>query len=159
RRSVTVEDSQKLQVAAGDVSRVRMNRGGTLVTDEDLAISVPDKAGRLTVTIENGDNPPLKNLSADAQSLERRIYFDPQGKSTLALYYGDEKLAAPAYDYARFFHAAPSAAKADLGDGRHNQSYTGRPDDRPWSERHTAILWSAMLLAVAALAVVALQGL
>jgi len=45
-----------------------------------------------------------------------------------------------------------------LGPGTHNLAYTGRPDDRPWSERHKAILWLAMLLAVAVLAVFAIRG-
>jgi len=46
-----------------------------------------------------------------------------------------------------------------LGPGSHNPAYTGRPDDRPWSERHQVILWIAMLLAVALLAVLAIRGL
>jgi hypothetical protein len=40
----------------------------------------------------------------------------------------------------------------------HNAAYTGRPDDRPWSERHKAVLWAAMLLAVVVLAVLAVRG-
>jgi hypothetical protein len=52
-----------------------------------------------------------------------------------------------------------SPAEAQLGAGAHNAQYTGRPDDRPWSERHKGILWGAMILAVLALAVVALRGL
>jgi hypothetical protein len=92
-------------------------------------------------------------------SLERRVYFDPSGTSSLRLYYGDLKLAAPVYDYARFFHADPAAAQAELGPGQHNPEYSGRPDERPWSERHTVILWSAMILAVLVLAVLALRGL
>jgi hypothetical protein len=52
-----------------------------------------------------------------------------------------------------------SPAQAKLGPGSHNPEYAGRPDDRPWSERHTAILWTAMLLAVVALATLALRGL
>ena len=68
------------------------------------------------------------------------------------------RLAAPVYDYAKFFHADPSAAQAELGPGASNPAYTGRPDERPWSERHKAILWIAMLVAVAVLALLALRG-
>ncbi len=50
-------------------------------------------------------------------SIERRVYFDPPGKSSLKLYYGDYKLEPPVYDYARFFKADPAAAKAELGPG------------------------------------------
>ncbi len=49
--------------------------------------------------------------------------------------------------------------KPNLRRGGHNESYYGRPDDRPWSERHNAILWLAMVLAVAVLAMLAFRGL
>jgi len=75
------------------------------------------------------------------------------------LYYGDEKLSAPVYDYARFFHVESVPAEAQLGPSSHNPKYSGRPDARPWSEQHTVILWGAMLLAVLALAILALRGL
>jgi hypothetical protein len=164
RRSVRLEDAKGTQVASGEISRVRVNRAGTLITNEELAVNVsgwsPDSSsGDLTLTIEDGDNPPLTILAAEPLSLERRVYFDPQGKTALRLYYGDEKLSAPVYDYARFFHLEASAAQAQLGPGAHNALYTGRPDDRPWSERHMGILWATMILAVLALGVLALRGL
>jgi hypothetical protein len=131
-----------------------------LVTSEDLAVSVFAKpTSGLTITVDNGDNPPLQLTSVQPLSIERRVYFDPQGKTTLKLYYGDEKLSAPVYDYARFFHLDESAAPASLGPGARNDAYTARPDERPWSDRYPALLWAAMLLAVAALAAVAIRGL
>jgi hypothetical protein len=163
RRSVSIEDSKSAEVATGEISRVRINRAGTLVTAEELAVNVfvqnsDPSSGRLTLLIDNGDNPTLAIVAADPLSLERRVYFDPQGKATLNLYYGDEKLSAPVYDYARFFHLDASPAEAQLGPGAHNAQYAGRPDDRPWSERHNAILWGAMILVVLALGVLALRG-
>jgi hypothetical protein len=116
-------------------------------------------SGRLKVTVDNGDNPPLSISGVELLSVERRVYFDPQGKSLLKLYYGESKLGAPVYDFARFFKADPAAAMATLGPGTHNEAYRGRPDDRPWSERHKAVLWLAMLLAVIVLAGLAIRGL
>jgi hypothetical protein len=166
RRTVQVEDANGMQVALGEISRVRMDRADTLITNEELAVNVsgwsPDSGhGHLiiTITIDNGDNPPLSVFGVEPLSLERRVYFDPQGKAALRLYYGDEKLSAPVYDYAHFFHLDASAVEAQLGPGAHNAQYTGRPDDRPWSERHTGILWATMILAVLALGVLALRGL
>jgi len=159
RRSVRVEDAKGSQVALGDISRVRVNRAGTLITNEDLAVNVSGSSGSMSVIIDNGENPPLTVVAAQPLALERRIYFDPQGKTSLQIYYGDEKLAAPVYDYARFFHVEASPAQAQLGAGAHNAQYTGRPDDRPWSERHTVILWAAMLVALLALSTLALRGL
>jgi len=139
--------------------RVRINRAGTLVNTEELAIGVGGHSGQLTISIENGDNPPLALLEVQPLSLERRIYFDPQGKASFRLYYGDEKLSPPVYDYARFFHLEGSAAEAQLGEGASNPQYSRRPDDRPWSDRHMGILWAAMILAVLALAGLAIRGL
>jgi len=160
RRIVSVVDAKGSQVGSGDISRVRIDRAGMLVTSEDLAVSVFAKpTGGLTITVDNGDNPSLHLTSVQPLSVERRVYFDPQGKTTLKLYYGDNKLSAPVYDYAKFFHLDESAASAPLGPGAHNDAYAGRPDERPWSDRHPAVLWAAMLLAVAALTAVAIRGL
>jgi len=158
-RTVNVLDAKGIQQASGEISRVRINRAGTLVTAEELAVNVTGTVGQLTIFVDNGDNPPLAILSAQPLSLERRIYFDPQGKAALKLYYGDEKVPAPVYDYARFFHLDSSPAEARLGAGTPNPQYTGRPDDRPWSDRHMGILWAVMILAVIALALLAIRGL
>ena len=159
RRTVSVEDAAGTQVSSGEISRVRVSRGGTLVTHEDLAVNLSGSYGQITVNIDNGDNPPLTLSSVQPLTLERRVYFDPGGKSGLRLYYGDPGLAAPIYDYARFLHVDASAAQAQLGPGMHNAEYTGRPDERPWSERHGGVLWSAMIAAVLILSVMALRGL
>jgi hypothetical protein len=159
RRTVNVEDAAGTQVSSGEISRVRVSRGGTLVTHEDLAVNLSGSYGQITVNIDNGDNPPLTLSSVQPLTLERRVYFDPGGKSGLRLYYGDPGLAAPIYDYARFLHVDASAAQAQLGPGMHNAEYTGRRDERPWSERHGGVLWSAMIAAVLILSVMALRGL
>jgi len=159
RRIVSLEDDKDMQFASGEISRVRVNRAGTLVVNEELSVATSGGPSQFTISIDNGDNTPLNVIGAELLSIERRVYFDPQGKSTLRLYYGDEKLPAPVYDYARFFHQEPSAVQAQLGPGAHNPQYSGRSDERPWSERHPGILWSAMLLAVVVLALLAFRGL
>ena len=158
RRRVSVEDAKGVQQASGEISRVRINRAGTLVTNQELAITMAGSYGPITVSVDNEDNSPLAILEVQPLSLERRIYFDPQGRTFLKLYYGDERLSSPVYDYARFFHVEASPAQAQLGAGAHNPQYTGRPDQRPWSERHMGILWAAMIMAVIALAVLAIRG-
>ena len=159
RRTVRLLDAKGAQESSGEISRVRINRAGMLVNTEELSVSVTGHSGRITVSVDNGDNLPLAILEVQPLSLERRIYFDPQGKSAFTLYYGDEKLPAPVYDYDRFFHPEDSAGEAQLGAGSHNPRYRGRPDDRPWSDRHMGILWAAMILAVTGLAILALRGL
>jgi hypothetical protein len=159
RRTVSVENANGVQEASGEISRVRMNRAGTLVTAEELAISMNGSSGKINVSVNNEDNPPLAIEAVQSLSLERRVYFDPHGKTSLKLYYGDVKLSPPVYDYARFFHLESSPAEAQLEAGAHNPQYAGRPDDRPWSEKHMGILWAAMIVAVLALAILAIRGL
>lgn len=160
RRLVAVSDaSDRHYSASGDITRVRMNRAGTTVLSEEMDVAVGGVSGPLKITVDNGDNPPLAISGVQLLSVERRVYFDPQSKSLLRLYYGDAKLFSPVYDYARFFKADPAATKAELGPGTHNPAYRGRPDDRPWSERHKAVLWLAMILAVIVLGGLAVRGL
>jgi len=160
RRQITIANDKGMQLAAGNISRVRINRGGATALSEDLTANVfGDYTGRLTVNVDNGDDPPLPISQIRPQSVERRLYFEPQGKTSLKLYYGDEKLTAPVYDYAKLFHEDASATSAQLGNEIANADYTTRPDERPWSEKHKAVLWAAMLLAVAVLGSLAFRGL
>jgi hypothetical protein len=158
-RTVKAEDAKGRQLGAGDISRVRVTRAGSTVIDEKLDVDLSSNSGRLTLTVDNGDNHPLTILAVQPLSFERRVYFDPQGKSALRLYYGDVKLSAPVYDYARFFHQDASGAKAELGPAGHNAEYAGRPDERPWSEQHKGVLWTIMIVAVMVLAALAIRGL
>jgi len=160
RRAVALDASDHGYGGGGEITRVRMNRSGTAVVSEELDVPiVRDRSGQLKITVDNGDNPPLAISGVQLLSVERRVYFDPQGKSLFWLYYGDSKLDSPVYDYARFFKADPAAAQAELGPGSHSPAYRGRPDDRPWSERHKAVMWLAMILAVIVLAGLAVRGL
>lgn len=160
RRSLSVANEKGVQIAASSISRLRMTRAGTTAITEDLAVNVfGDYTGRLTITIDNGDDPPLAFDRIQPQSLERRLYFEPQGKTSLKLYYGDDRLATPVYDYAKFFREDPDASPARLASETPNPAYTGRPDDRPWSEQHKAVLWVALLLAVVVLGWLAFRGL
>lgn len=160
RRAVMLSAGERQYSTGGEVTRVRINRAGTAVVSEEMDVSIAYRSsGQIKLTVDNGDNPPLTIVGVRLLSVERRLYFDPQGRSLFRLYYGDEKLGSPVYDYAKFFKADPAAAKAELGPGSRNQAYSGRPDVRPWSERHQAVLWLAMVLAVIVLAALAIRGL
>lgn len=160
RRPVSVANEKGSQIVAGTISRIRMNRAGTTAIAEDLSLNIfGDYTSRLTITIDNGDDSPIPFDRVQPESLERRLYFEPQGKTSLKLYYGDEKLSSPVYDYAKFFREDPTVTQAQLAPETANPAYLGRPDERPWSERHRSIVWAAMLIAVAVLAFLAIRGL
>jgi len=159
-RTVVLFDEHGNEFQRSAISRVRMNRGGQTVTSEDLDIDLyPQALKQINIAIENGDDPPLPIESVRPSSVERRLYFDSKGKNSLQLYYGDSKLEAPSYDYAKFFQQSVDAGVAQLGPAQANAQFTGRPDDRPWSERHTFVLWIAMVVAVFILGALAIKGL
>jgi hypothetical protein len=160
RRNLTVTNSAGSEVSRGVVSRVRITRASQSVVSENLTVDLPSaRSKQFTVTIENGDDAPLPVERVQLLSVERRLYFNPEGKTSLSLYYGDAKLSSPTYDYEQFFREDAGAIEARLGEDQHNPAYRGRSDDRPWSEQHKYLLWVAMILAVAVLLAVAARGL
>jgi hypothetical protein len=160
RRTVNLMDSSRRYLTGGEITRVRLNRAGTTTVSEEMDVQIRGQnANQLVIAVDNGDNPPLAIAGVQLLAIERRVYFDPQEKSSLKLFYGDDKLEPPVYDYARFLHVDPAAVRAELGPGTPNDAYRMRPDSRPWSERHNVVLWLAMLLAVVVLTSLAIRGL
>jgi hypothetical protein len=162
QRSVVlgIADGQRLQT--GGVRRVKMTRAGREIDTAELSLRTSLQRAEpqlLELVVDNGDNPPLRLAAVRLEMLERRLYFVPLGSGSLSLYFGDARLTAPEYDFAKLFREEPDAVAATLGALQANASYAGRPDDRPWSERQPALLWTALLLAIAGLAVVAWRAL
>jgi hypothetical protein len=158
-RTVVVSEKNGSELERGSISRVRLNRAGQSVVSEDLTLELYRRPGNsVKVAIQNGDDKPLPIEHIRPLSFERRIYFDPNAKTSLQLYYGDAKLESPAYDYAKFFQQSPNAVVAQLGSPEANPQFTPRPDERPWSERHQGILWAAMVAAVVLLGALAVRG-
>jgi hypothetical protein len=159
RRSVQVTDDKDDYIGSGEIDRVHMVRSGQKIDTDDYDVSISAVGHKtIKVIIDNGDDPPLKIKSARLQQLEHRLYFDAPASGALTLYYGDEKLDPPVYDYAKLFLLAKDAAPAQLGAEQANAAYTGRPDERPWTERHPAVLWIAIVAAVLVLGAIALRS-
>jgi hypothetical protein len=136
-----------------------MQRNGQKVDTEQTWLDLRGTSqGTLRIIIHNGDDVPLKITSARLQQYERRIYFDCDSGARPRLYYGDEKLGPPVYDYAKLFQKDANAGQVQLGGEEPNAAYTGRPGDRPWSERHPAVLWLAIVSAVLILGGIALRS-
>ncbi len=90
--------------------------------------------------------------------LERDLCFDASAGARYTLYYGDPALAAPNYDYAKLFMPQSNAARATAGPEQLNPKYQPRPDERPFTERHPALLWLVLALVVVLLAAIALRS-
>ena len=160
KREIEVQLDKGSPARTDEITRIHMHRsGGNIDVDQTSLVLSATSHGQLRVLIRNGDDAPLRITRARLQQYERRIYFDCEARSSLGLYYGDPKLDAPVYEYAKLFQSDVSAGQLQMGAEDANAAYTGRPDDRPWSERHPTVLWTAILAAVAILGSIAVRSL
>jgi hypothetical protein len=90
--------------------------------------------------------------------LERSLCFEAEASGNYSLFYGDPALEAPRYDYARLFAAQANAAQIAAGPEGLNRAYQPRPDTRPFTERHPALLWVALAVVIALLGAIALRS-
>jgi Protein of unknown function (DUF3999) len=158
RRTVEIRNDRDAWLGSGEISKVHMVRNGNKIDKDDSTVEFSSQAEKtIKVIIHNGDDQPLQQ-SARLEQHERRIYFDAPATGGLTLYYGDEKLGSPVYDYAKLFQMEKNVVAAQLGAEVPNSAYAGRPDERPWTERHPAVLWIAIVGAVVVLGAVALRS-
>jgi hypothetical protein len=121
-------------ITNSSIRRIHIVRDGILAESESVAVDLPNEAwSSFHLTLENGNDPPLKIRSAKAYAFERRIYFDPISSTALNLYYGNSYLTPPVYGYADNFRADPNAAIATLGPDMRNpdRSMDGAMSPRP----------------------------
>jgi hypothetical protein len=146
----------------GNILRVHSIEEGRRIDEENLTVNAPqvffDGPAKWTIAIENHDDAPIEVASVKLEMLERRLCFDAAAGAAYTLYYGDSALAAPQYDYARLFAAAQDPALATLGAEIVNPAYQPRPDERPFTEKHPALLWVALIVVIALLGAVALRS-
>lgn len=132
RREMEIQDEKGRWSGSGEISRIHMQRNGQRIDVEQPWLDIRGTGpGTLKAIIHNGDDLPLSITAAHLQQYERRIYFDSDSGANLRLYYGDQKLEAPIYDYAKLFQKEAAADQVPLGAEQKNASYIGRPDDRP----------------------------
>ncbi|MGO9436810.1 MAG: DUF3999 family protein [Terracidiphilus sp.] len=132
------------------------------VDEERLVVDPPQAAFRSpakwTITVSNGDDAPIGFTSVRFEMLQRDLCFEAVANASYVLYYGDNSLFAPRYDYARWFAAQAGAPAATLGPEQVDASYQPRPDARPFTERHPALLWLALVAIVLLLGIIAFRS-
>ena len=147
---------------SGDILRVHSLQNGRQIDEERLAIDAPqfdfDTPAKWTVAIRNGDDAPVSLKSVQLQMLQRTLCFDADGNSSYLLAYGDPALSPPRYDYAALFALQPNAAQIAARAEQPNPAYQPRPDDRPFTEKHPALMWVALAVVIAVLAAIALRS-
>lgn len=147
----------------GTLFRVHLTQAAREIRQQQL--SVPATLGanmqgpaNVKVTIDNGDDAPLPVSAVRLEMRQRKLCFNAPTTQAITLFYGDAALAAPQYDYPRFFVAAAHTGAAQLGREQLNPTYRSRPDTRPLTERYPDILWIALLAVICILAIVAMRS-
>jgi hypothetical protein len=167
--SITITNSpqskEQPMTEDGNILRVHRLEMGHRIDDERLTIVPPygsylglNTESDWMIQIENGDDPPIQLNQVRLEMLERGFCFAPVAGATYVLMYGDPELPQPRYDYALLFTEQTDAARASLGPEQVNPSYEARPDPRPFTEKHPALLWAALILVIAVLGFIALRS-
>jgi len=161
----TVQPSNTV-VSDGSLLRIHSVHNGHRIDEESLEIDVRWMDFRTptkwTISIDNGDDAPLRFESVQLQMLERNLCFEGDPNAHYALYYGDPALQSPHYDYATLFttliNPEANASRIAVGPEQPNPAYQPRPDSRPFTEKHPALLWIALAAVIALLGLVALRS-
>jgi hypothetical protein len=136
----------------GGLLRVHGMRKGHRVDEEHLEIDTPEstfeKPAKWSIAIDNGNDSPISLKSVRLEMRKRALCFDAIPAASYTLFYGDPALSAPRYDYASLFAPDQGAAQATLGPEQGNAQYRQRPDERPFTEKHPALLWTALALVI-----------
>lgn len=145
----------------GSLLRVHGIHDGQRIDEEQLDVAIPyggiDEDATWTITVDNGDDAPLRIESARLEMVERDVCFDANAAASITLYYGDPVLSAPRYDYGTLTAAQTDAVAVALGSETPNPAYQSRPDDRPFTEQHPWLLWAALCVVVIVLGGVTLR--
>lgn len=141
---------------SGDVYRFRQGDA----QKESLRIGLYDQwSPYLRIHIANGNDPPLAALRVTLYMTPRKIAFRQQPGRNYLLLYGQSEAHSPQYDIGQTVNAEQVRA-ATLADGVGAEAANAAwSDPRPWTDRHTAVLWVAAILAAALLALLALRSL
>jgi hypothetical protein len=162
RPATDAVEPQQLAATSGNLLSVHTVQNGTRIAEERLTLDAPGMefgtASKWKITIDNGDDRPLALESVRLEMLERSLCFDAAASGAYLLYYGDAALASPRYDYARLFAAQVNAPRATAGQEQLNAAFHPRPDQRPFTEKHPALLWVALVAVVALLGAIALRS-
>ena len=161
RPASDVSPAPQRSMSSGNLLRIHSVQNGHRIDAENLAVDAPAMQfatpSKWTVSIDNGSDTPVAIESVRLEIVERNLCFDATAQSHYALYYGDPALEAPRYDYATLFAPEADSVRASLGPEQANGEFQARPDARPFTERHPALLWVALLAVIGLLGLIAVR--
>jgi hypothetical protein len=147
--------------ASGEIVRMAAAATGeSPAVRESLTVTIGGArpAALWRVTVYNRDDAPLGDLRVVPLVVPRRVVFRQQSGATYRLLYGNSRAERPDYDFGRLTprEAIDAAVDVPLGAEELNPEYA---DPAPWTERHAAILWTALVAAVLVLGALAIRSL
>lgn len=165
RPSTDAEEAAPPVTSSGYLLRIHTTQNGHRIDEENLTIDTrayptlfTQAETKWAITVHNEDDAPIDLRSVTLQMIARNLCFDPKPAADYKLYYGDDALSPPRYDYASLFVPDKNAASAALGPEEQNPNYQSRPDTRPFTEKHPALLWIALVAAILILGLIALRS-
>jgi hypothetical protein len=127
----------------GEIYRYHQGSSPSSIAHEQLTMPLPyglTTARYWRLEILNGDDPPLAGVTPHFYTTPRHLVFEQQPGHTYRLIYGQYRASAPQYDLERRLDSAQelAAVAGTVGAESENSDYS---DPRPWTERHTMVLW------------------
>ena len=154
-RISTSEDGKEwLPAGGGEIYRYQLDRR---LENSDRVLVYGYRRGRyLRVEILNGNDKPLTLPTLTVSMVPQLILFRPEAGHSYRLVYGNYRAQSPRYDLERTLHitAAQEVFPDELSGEKENAGYK---DPRPFSEKHPAVLWGSLAVAVLLLGYTALR--
>ncbi len=125
--------------------------------DSDQSVDIPLNGASpryLRLIIDNGDDPPLDIKGVNVFRVVRYVLFAPRQGQEYSLIFDNPKAAKPEYDIGHYLDSLrkEGVTKARLLEVKPNPAHKHGEKAVPWSERHKSIIWVALLVMGAVLA-------
>lgn len=168
-RDVTISDhatgtaASSGETISGTIFRVHLSQAGREIRQQRLSLpstlgSNLQSAAEVEVAVENGDDQPLPITAVRLEMRQRRLCFSAPSTDALTIFYGDQALEPPHYDFSRTVSITNQIPLARMGPEQKNPVYTSRPDTRAATERHPELIWVAFVVVICILGVIALRS-
>ena len=152
----SIDDPQNVRLLAnGNLTR----HSGDEIKHPVIYFNEEAVVRKLRLQITDYSNPTLTITSIDASAPARQLVFELKApvSQTLRLYFGNESVTAPHYDFETEVAARLSRepVHSQLGDVRANQEY--KPEPKPLTERVPWLIYVVLAISSIALAFVLLS--
>ena len=161
RVNTRADETDWEEVGRGDIYRYPnpQSDGDEPEIRTSLQVRFPEARARYwRISVLNRNDAPIEGLAPTLEGSPRHVVFRQEPGAVYRLLYGNPRVAAPEYDLARLTLRQELEAALPVGMGS-EVANVGYLSPEPWSERHPALLWLALGVAVAVLGLLALRAL